>query len=93
MAHGRKTGGRHAGTPNRFRRGEIETLIDGLAGPGARKCFESLATIAFEPHNDVRARLIANRTLLEYRHGKPTERHEHLGAGGQPLKVILEVHP
>jgi hypothetical protein len=92
MAKGKKTGGRSKGTPNKATQ-DVVALIDELAGPGAVKCFEQLATLALQPHDNVKARLVANQTLIAYRHGKPTE-HVALdgdGKGGPVLVKFIDV--
>lgn len=86
MAAGVKTGGRTRGVPNKAT-SEVVRLIDRLAGQNAMKCFKALAEIAFSPTENVKARLLANRTLIEYRHGRPRESLEVSGPEGGPVMV------
>lgn len=89
MAKGVKTGGRVAGTPNKAT-SEVAKIIDQLCGPNAQQCFDQLAAIAVGKHDNVKARLVANQTLLAYRHGKPREMVELTGAEGGALTLTWQ---
>jgi len=89
MPYKRGEGGRPKGVRNKSS-ADITDLIDQLTGPGAIRCFEELARIAFGSDKDVRARLLANRTLIEYRHGQPRKQVELTGAEGGPIQHTVK---
>lgn len=72
MAFQKGQGGRPKGVPNKAT-AEVVALIDGLCGIGAVECFKQLAAIATGQHDNIKARVVANQTLIAYRHGKPRE--------------------
>lgn len=86
MAFKKGQGGRPKGAVNKAT-GPIHEAFAGLGGPNGKVYAKQLHDIATLPHSDVHARLKALALIAPYVWGKPTERHEHTGADGQPLVI------
>lgn len=86
MAHGRKTGGRRAGTPNKTTRPIAEVLERlGTDDAGIDTHAKSLHDLTLS--DDEHVRIKALNVVMAYRHGKPTEHHQIGGDGGGPIVV------
>lgn len=91
MAKSRRGGfrpgaGRKPGQAPRATKEQRETLAD-QARVHARLALDTLAKIAKAGQSEA-ARVAAANHLLDRAYGKPTQSHEHTGAGGGPIQTV-----
>ena len=85
MAHGHKTGGRVAGTPNRS-----TASVRAIAGQYSAEAISTLVQLMRHSEDD-RTRLVAAKELLDRGHGRPGPAPpEVLDVPQEPQKVILQ---
>ena len=84
MAHGKKTGGRQAGTPNK-----ATASLKALAGNYTTAALETLASIMNDVEQSAAARVSAANSLLDRAWGKPRQELEPAGSEPEPLTVII----
>ena len=80
MAAGRKTGGRHAGTPNK-----ITADVKAIAAEYTEEALEVLAIIMRNRKSPAQARVAAAKELLDRAHGKPFQSIG--GEEGRPIET------
>lgn len=86
MAHGKKTGGRRKGTPNR-----ATADVKAAAQKYTQEALDTLALLMRGAESE-QARVSAARELLDRGHGKAPQ--AHTGQGGEgPIKLELSWQP
>lgn len=91
MANGH--GGARPGSGRKRKADELELnglLSEAWPSEKRRKAFERLATVADSDRGDF---LDAIKLLLAYTYGKPIDRQEISGPGGEPLQGYVTISP